>query len=185
MNGRPLTEAQIAQALRAHLPKHAQAGLHERILVAVETTSQQRAWPSLLGVLQDAEPGARRRNMLIAAVLVVALAIAAAAAAGAWFPKRVVAPDLSLLPPADLQVSPSPSPSAPSAAPPSSPVAQSLELTWTKVGLTGRDKEVAWLEDRFVLIDKDSGDVSTSTDGRSGGRWIPTRATSTCSGESS
>ena len=165
MNGRPVTETEISQALRAHLPKRAQAGLHGRILVAVDTTVQQRALPSLLGVLQDAEPGARRRNMLIAAALVVALAIAAAAAAGAWLPQREVPPDLSLLPPADLQVLPSPRASAPSAAPTSSPVAQSLELTWTKLGLVGRDKAIAWLGDRFVLIDKESGDVSTSTDG--------------------
>ena len=32
MNGRPLTDAQIAQALRAHLPERAAAGLRERVL---------------------------------------------------------------------------------------------------------------------------------------------------------
>ncbi len=105
MNGRPVTEEQISQALRAHLPKQAQAGLHERILAAVDTTAQQRALPSLLGALQDADPGARRRNLLFAAALLIALAIAAVAAAGAWLPQREVPPDLSVLPPADLRPS--------------------------------------------------------------------------------
>ena len=83
MNGRPLTEAQISQALRAHLPKRAQAGLRERILVAVETTAQQRPLPSLLGALSDADPVARRRSLLIAAAMLVAVALASAVAVGA------------------------------------------------------------------------------------------------------
>ena len=48
-----------------------------------------------------------------------------------------------------------------------SPAAQSLELTWTKVALDGRLGQIAWLGDRFVLVDEDSGAVSTSTDGAS------------------
>ena len=39
MNGRPVTDAQISQALRAHLPDRAAAGLRERILDAAETTA--------------------------------------------------------------------------------------------------------------------------------------------------
>ena len=59
-----------------------------------------------------------------------------------------------------------------------SPTALSLELTWTKVVLDDRalslpdpgtlDRTttwVAWLGDRFVLVDEDSGAVSTSIDG--------------------
>jgi hypothetical protein len=84
MNGRPLTDAQISGALRARLPERAQAGLRERVLVAVETTSQQRAWPSFLGGVTDADPVARRRSLLLAAALLVALALAGAAAVGAW-----------------------------------------------------------------------------------------------------
>ena len=83
MNGRRLTDAQISQALRAHLPDRAQAGLRERILEAAETTAQQRALPSFLGALSEADPVARRRSLLIAAALLVALALASAAAVGA------------------------------------------------------------------------------------------------------
>ena len=83
MNAPRLTDAQVSQALRAHLPDRAQAGLRERILEAAETTSQQRALPSFLGALSEADPVTRRRSLLIAAALLVALALAATAAVGA------------------------------------------------------------------------------------------------------
>ena len=83
MNAPRLTDAQISQALRAHLPERAQAGLRERILEAAETTRQQRALPSFLGALSEADPVTRRRSLLIAAALLVALALAATAAVGA------------------------------------------------------------------------------------------------------
>ena len=69
MNARPLTDAQISQALRAHLPEAAAAGLRERVFDAAETTSQLRALPSFLGALSDADPVGRRRSLLIAAAL--------------------------------------------------------------------------------------------------------------------
>ena len=103
MNARPLTDAQISQALRAHLPEAAAAGLRERVFEAAETTSQLRALPSFLGALSDADPVSRRRSLLIAAALLVALAVASAAAVGAW---RLIQQDpvdkLSLEPPADV-----------------------------------------------------------------------------------
>ena len=82
MNGRRLTDAQISKALRAHLPDRADPGLRERILDAAETTGQQRALPSVIGALSDADPVVRRRSLLIAAALLVALAFASAAAVG-------------------------------------------------------------------------------------------------------
>ncbi|MEP6638941.1 MAG: hypothetical protein ABJC39_06275 [Chloroflexota bacterium] len=48
-----------------------------------------------------------------------------------------------------------------------SPVAQSLKLTWSKVALDGHSPTVAWLGDRFVLVDRQSGGVRTSPDGAS------------------
>ena len=42
MNGRPLTDPQISQALRAHLPEHAQPGLRQRVLDEAEATTQLR-----------------------------------------------------------------------------------------------------------------------------------------------
>ena len=56
MNGRPLTDVQISQALRMHLPERAQAGLRERIIATAETTAQQRSLPSFLGALSEADP---------------------------------------------------------------------------------------------------------------------------------
>ena len=103
MNAPRLTDAQISQALRAHLPDRAQAGLRERILEAAETTTQQRALPSFLGALSDADPVARRRSLLIAAALLVALALASAAAVGALrLLERDPVQDLSLEPPTDV-----------------------------------------------------------------------------------
>ena len=103
MNALRLTDAQLSQALRAHLPKRAQAGLRERILEAAETTGQQRALPSFLGALSEADPVTRRRTLLIAAALLVALALAATAAVGALrLLERDPIPELSLEPPADV-----------------------------------------------------------------------------------
>jgi hypothetical protein len=104
MNGRPLTDAQISSALRAHLPEAAAPGLRERVLDAAAATVQQRALPSLIGALSDADPVARRRSLLIAAALLVALALASAAAVGAWrLMQRDPIHELSLEPPADVQ----------------------------------------------------------------------------------
>jgi len=100
MNAPRLTDAQVSQALRAHLPDRAQAGLRERILEAAETTSQQRALPSFFGALSEGDPVTRRRSLLIAAALLVALALAATAAVGALrILERDPFQDLSLEPP--------------------------------------------------------------------------------------
>jgi hypothetical protein len=104
MNGRPFTDAQISGALRARLPERAQAGLRERILESTETTQQQRALPSFLGAVADADPVARRRSLLIAAALLVVVVLASAAAVGAWrLLQRDPIPELSLETPADVQ----------------------------------------------------------------------------------
>jgi len=103
MNGRPLTDAQISQALRAHLPDAAYPGLRERVFAAAETTTQRRSFPSFFGALSDADPVGRRRSLLIAAALLLALAVASAAAVGAWrLLQRNPIDELSLEPPTDL-----------------------------------------------------------------------------------
>ena len=103
MNGRPLTDAQISQALRAHLPEAAAPGLRERVFDAAETTAQLRSFPSFLGALSDADPVGRRRSLLIAAALLVAVAVASATAVGAWrLLQRDPIDKLSLEPPADV-----------------------------------------------------------------------------------
>ena len=104
MNGRPLTDAQISRALRAHLPDRAEAGLRERVLVATQTTGQQRVLPSFFGALSDADPVTRRRSLLIAAALLVALALASAAVVGGLrLLQREPVQDLSLETPAEVQ----------------------------------------------------------------------------------
>jgi hypothetical protein len=104
MNGRPVTDAQIAQALRAHLPDAAMLGLRERVFDAAETTAQLRSFPSFLGALSDADPLARRRNLLIAASMLLAVALAGAAAVGEWrVLQRNPIDELSLEPPADVR----------------------------------------------------------------------------------
>ena len=103
MNARPLTDAQISQALRAHLPEAAAPGLRERVFAAAETTAQLRSFPSFLGALSDVDPVGRRRSLLIAAALLLALAVASAAAVGAWrLLQRDPLDELSLEPPADV-----------------------------------------------------------------------------------
>ena len=125
MNGRRLTDAQISKALRAHLPDRASPGLRERILDAAETTGQQRALPSVIGALRDADPVVRRRSLLIAAALLVALALASVAAVGALrLLQHDPVRDLSLKPPADV--------TAPSVAPAASSAAL---LTWSRASL--------------------------------------------------
>ena len=84
MSDRRPTDLELANALRAHLPAVARADLRERVAGGVATTVQQRAWPSLLGSLTDADPIVRRRSLMLAAALLLLVALAGAAAAGAW-----------------------------------------------------------------------------------------------------
>lgn len=102
MTGRALTDAQIATALRAHLPAQALAGLDAHVMAEVETTAQQRPLPSFFAVLSDADPIARRRSLLIAAALLVALALATIAGVGALLKQTPPIEQLSLEEPADL-----------------------------------------------------------------------------------
>ena len=104
MNGRRLTDVEISQALRAHLPDRAYPGLRERILDAAATTRQQRALPSVAWALSEADPAVRRQSILVAAALLVALALAGVAAVGALRQlQHDPIQDLSLEPPTDLQ----------------------------------------------------------------------------------
>src|SRR5262245_55707575 len=108
MNGRPLTDAQIATALRAHLPEAAAPDVRERVFDAVGSTAQLRSFPSFLGALSAADPIARRRSLIVAAALLLALAFASAAAVGAW---RLLQRDLiDELREAEIPLLPTPSP---------------------------------------------------------------------------
>ena len=193
MNAPRLTDAQVSQALRAHLPDGAQAGLRQRILEAAETTSQQRALPSFIGALNDADPVARRRSLLIAAALLVALALAATAAVGALRllerdPIQDLSPELPTVPSPAVTTLPGPStePAAPTSSPRLSPppVGQSLELTWTKVTLDQRSPQVALLGHQFGADPRLSARCSPppmASAGTSCNRANRTQATPRCS----
>lgn len=101
MNASRMTDDQISEALRAHVPERAQAGLRDRVVAAAGTTTQERSLPSFLGALSEADPVSRRRSLLIAAALLVALAVASASAVGAL---RLLQRDPldELKPPADV-----------------------------------------------------------------------------------
>lgn len=135
MNGRRLTDAQISKALRAHLPDRADPRLRERILDAAKTTGQQRALPSVIAALSEADPAARRRSLFIAAALLVALAFASAAAVGSLrLLQHDPVQDLNLKPRADV-AAPSGSPAASSAATSASPSPSAAFLTWSRASL--------------------------------------------------
>ena len=82
MTGRPMSDAVLAAALRAHLPAHAQPGLRDRITVQVAQTRQSRRGLWLLGLV-DADPMVQRRAVLLVALLALAAAVSIAAV-GAW-----------------------------------------------------------------------------------------------------
>ena len=83
MNGRPLTDAELAAGLRAHLPGRAAAGLRERIMAQVDVTTQVRRLPWAFG-LGDADPTVRRRALLLVALLGLVAATSVVAVPGAW-----------------------------------------------------------------------------------------------------
>lgn len=83
MNDRRPTDLELTAALRAHLPAMAGADLRDQINLATAMAPQQRALPSILGPLTDADPIARRRAMLLAAAVMTAVALAGVVAVGA------------------------------------------------------------------------------------------------------
>jgi hypothetical protein len=85
MTAQRLTDAQIASALRAHLPAHARADVRLRISAEVATVRQRQRLPWVLAPLTDADPAARRRAMLLLAAALLAVGVVAAAVAGALF----------------------------------------------------------------------------------------------------
>jgi len=102
MNDRRLSDAQIAAALRGHLPMQAQAGLQGRVIDAVEMTPQQRLLPSILGVFSDPDLVGGRTTLLIAAALLLGLALATSVAVGSWqLLHQDKTPKLDLTPPTD------------------------------------------------------------------------------------
>ena len=83
MTGRSMTDAQLAAALRAHLPAHAHAGLRDRISAEIAGTRQATRLSWLFG-LGSSDPMGRRRGILVLAALALVAAATVAAAVGAW-----------------------------------------------------------------------------------------------------
>jgi hypothetical protein len=102
MNSRPLSDAQISRALRAHLPSQPQPGLFARISEQVEATPQRRPWPSIFRAFTDADSMGQRRMLLLLAALLLALIVGTIGVVGALLNDRRGIRDLSLDPPTDL-----------------------------------------------------------------------------------
>jgi hypothetical protein len=114
MTGRPSEERQLAAGLREYLPV-ADPGLHQRIRAEIATTPQDRRRPSILGRLADADQTARRRTLLLVALLGAALTISVAAVAGALL-REGPRPEPPVQPaPASLEPAPSSAAEDPSA----------------------------------------------------------------------
>lgn len=104
MSGTRLSDADLGRLLRAHLPTEASPALREAIRTTVNATRQRRSWPGPIGALFDADPQARRRALLLAAMLVLALSSVVVGAVGAILDRLERSPvvDLAIEPPADL-----------------------------------------------------------------------------------
>ena len=100
MNNRRPTDAQVVRALAIRIPAMAPDGLRERIVTVAEATPQVRPVPLLLSALFDADPIARRRNVLVTAALLIALTLAAAAFVGSRIERQPL--PLQVDPPDDL-----------------------------------------------------------------------------------
>jgi hypothetical protein len=124
MNGRLVTDAQISQALRAHVPERAQAGLRERTLDEIHRTRQRSVFgPSRIGFRFGPALGAA------AAVVVIAI--------GGTLLIQRSQPVISGPSPT---IGPSPSPSQAavvvrSATPAPTPTATPTLLPWTQASL--------------------------------------------------
>jgi hypothetical protein len=96
-----LTDAQIATALRAHLPAHARSDVRERISMEVDRTGQRRPLPFALGRISDADPFARRRALLLVAAALLAMGAVLAATVGALLRDDGPIPRLTIDPAVD------------------------------------------------------------------------------------
>jgi hypothetical protein len=96
MTDRRLTDAQIARALRAHLPTQAAPGLGPMVRGAAASTRQRRQLPSLVGWLDDTGQPVRQRTLLmLVALLLLTLLIGVATVGAQRFLERKT-PDLDL-----------------------------------------------------------------------------------------
>ena len=88
MSSYRFSDAQIASALRNHLPAHARSDVRGRIAAQVATTAQRSPLPAILQPFGSADPGVRRRTMLVAAALLLAAGVAVAAFVGTILQQR-------------------------------------------------------------------------------------------------
>ena len=106
-----------------------------------------------------------RTRLMSGTTFAAAAVVAAVALGGAYFVIQRGQPSMAG-PNPTLNATPSPGQPTSTATPQASlpPVSQSLDLTWTEVDIETNVAQVAWLGDRFVLVDA-AGAVSTSSDG--------------------
>jgi hypothetical protein len=164
MNRNAQFEQDLEQWLQTEAPASAPAGFHASVMDRARTLRQRPGWATSLPVRRL---GRGRGMTLLTAAALLLVGGAFAAASGIWRPPTVVppvpAPSLALAATASPGTTTTPTPSA---SPSPSPAPLGLDLTWTQIPLSEKSPRLAWVGDRFVLTDMDSGTVRTSADGQ-------------------
>ena len=115
-------------------------------------------------------PFGRGRGMTLLAAAAALFLVGGALAVGSGVLRQravvppVPAPSVGPVAVASPDATPTHTPT-PSASESPSPTPVSLKLAWTQVALDEKSPRIAWVGDRFVLADMESGAVRTSTDG--------------------
>ena len=159
----------LQQWFEADAPASAPAGFHASVMDRARTLRQRPGWATALPVRRS---GRGRGITLLAAAALLLVGGALAGSGIVRLPSVVPpepAPSVAALATASPDATTTPTPSAP----PTPAPTLSLDLTWTELPIVESSinrfdedaTRVAWLDDRFVLVDVKSGVVRTSTDG--------------------
>ena len=151
MNGRPTLERRVTEWLRAEAPARAPERVLAITLDRVAVVGQER---TVTQWRYRNRTGTSRAVLIAATAALIAILVAGAVFVG------------SLLRTEDAPPPPPPAPAART-------LGQGPMLQWTRVDVipppgVGSDQgatRIAWIGDRFVLVDEDSGTVAVSTDG--------------------
>ena len=165
MNPNAQFERDLEEWLQAEAPASAPAGFHATVMARARTLRQRPGWTTTLPARRL---GRGRGITLLAAASL--LLVGGALAAGSGFLRQpsvvppVPAPSSAAVAIASPDATSTHTPT-PSVSESPSPTPVSLKLAWTQVALDEKSPRVAWVGDRFVLADMESGAVRTSTDG--------------------
>jgi hypothetical protein len=161
MNVRPTLERRVTDWLQADAPARAPDRVLAATLDRVAVVGQER---SVLSPYRD-RSGSSRTLLIAATVALLAVALAAAVFVGGQLLSETAPLPIASAPPVLAPTQP-PVPAAPG-------LGQGPTLQWTRldvippsgIGAEQGATRVAWIGDRFVLVDEDSGTVAVSADG--------------------